>query len=137
MSEQVPVLLAVKESFWQKRTSLLLGLEDVAGQSLGLYHLSTCRVVNAGFFLEWGQLLNLPFTRLDVVQPPSTYTQVAMAIRWLLWPLMDWSFLVTRVWVTWHAARLNYASDLAVTGIPAEVPCITKSVMPSGTAIKL
>lgn len=47
VNEQPPIILAVKEFFWQKRTGLLIGLEDIEGSILCLYDLGISRVVKA------------------------------------------------------------------------------------------
>jgi hypothetical protein len=47
VSEQSPVVLAVKEFSWQKRTGLLIGLEEAEGSVLCLYDLGISRVLKA------------------------------------------------------------------------------------------
>lgn len=47
VNEQPPVILAVKEFTWQKRTGLLIGLEEAEGSVLCLYDLSISRIVKA------------------------------------------------------------------------------------------
>ena len=42
-----PIILAVKEFSWQKRTGLLIGLEEAEGSVLCLYDLGLSRVVKA------------------------------------------------------------------------------------------
>jgi len=45
--KQPPTVRAVKEFSWQKRTGLLVGLEEAEGSVLCLYDLGTSRVVKA------------------------------------------------------------------------------------------
>lgn len=47
VNEQPPVVLAVKEFSWHKRTGLLIGLEEADGSVLCLYDLGISRVVKA------------------------------------------------------------------------------------------
>lgn len=47
VSDESPIILAVKEFSWQKRTGLLIGLEDAEGSVLCLYDLGISRVVKA------------------------------------------------------------------------------------------
>ncbi|XP_008579042.1 PREDICTED: protein ELYS [Galeopterus variegatus] len=47
VNEQPPVILAVKEFSWQKRTGLLIGLEEAAGSVLCLYDIGVSRVIKA------------------------------------------------------------------------------------------
>ncbi|EGW00819.1 Protein ELYS [Cricetulus griseus] len=47
VNEQPPVVLAVKEFSWHKRTGLLVGLEEADGSVLCLYDLGISRVVKA------------------------------------------------------------------------------------------
>ncbi|KAL4673333.1 hypothetical protein H8959_017267 [Pygathrix nigripes] len=47
VNEQPPVVLAVKEFSWQKRTGLLIGLEETEGSVLCLYDLGISKVVKA------------------------------------------------------------------------------------------
>lgn len=47
VNEQPPTILAVKEFSWQKRTGLLIGLEETEGSVLCLYDLGISRVVKA------------------------------------------------------------------------------------------
>ncbi|KAK7815294.1 hypothetical protein U0070_019138 [Myodes glareolus] len=47
VNEQPPVVLAVKEFSWHKRTGLLIGLEEAEGSVLCLYDLGISRVVKA------------------------------------------------------------------------------------------
>lgn len=44
---QPPIVLAMKEFSWQKRTGLLIGLEEAEGSVLCLYDLGVSRVVKA------------------------------------------------------------------------------------------
>ena len=45
VNEQPPIVLTVKDFSWQKRTGLLIGLEEVEGSVLCLYDLGLSRVV--------------------------------------------------------------------------------------------
>lgn len=47
VSEQPPAVRVVKEFSWQKRTGLLVGLEEAEGSVLCLYDLGISRVVKA------------------------------------------------------------------------------------------
>lgn len=47
VNDEPPIILAVKEFSWQKRTGLLIGLEDAEGSVLCLYDLGISRVVKA------------------------------------------------------------------------------------------
>lgn len=47
VNKQPSVVLAVKEFSWQKRTGLLIGLEEAEGSVLCLYDLGISRVVKA------------------------------------------------------------------------------------------
>lgn len=47
VGQQPPVVLAMKEFSWQKRTGLLIGLEEAEGSVLCLYDLGVSRVVKA------------------------------------------------------------------------------------------
>ncbi|XP_006109561.2 protein ELYS-like [Myotis lucifugus] len=47
LSDESPIILAVKEFSWQKRSGLLIGLEDAEGSVLCLYDLGISRVVKA------------------------------------------------------------------------------------------
>ncbi|XP_060609923.2 protein ELYS isoform X1 [Anolis sagrei] len=46
-NEQPPIILTVKEFSWQKRTGLLVGLEETEGSVLCLYDLGISRVIKA------------------------------------------------------------------------------------------
>lgn len=151
VNEQPPIILAVKEFFWQKRTGLLIGLEDIEGSILCLYDLGISRVVKA---------VVLP-GRVTAIEPIINHGG-ASATTQHLHPSLRWLFGVAAV-VTdvGHILLIDLclddlpcsqteidASDLEVmTGIPAEVPHIRERVMqegrhlcfqlvsPSGTAI--
>ncbi|XP_055986647.1 protein ELYS isoform X2 [Sorex fumeus] len=151
VNEQPPVILAVKEFFWQKRAGLLIGLEDIEGSILCLYDLGISRVVKA---------VVLP-GRVTAIEPIINHGGASASTQHLH-PSLRWLFGVAAV-VTDVGQILLIdlclddlpcsqteidASDLEVmTGIPAEVPHIRESVMqegrhlcfqlvsPSGTAI--
>ncbi|XP_058525422.1 protein ELYS isoform X2 [Ochotona princeps] len=151
VNEQPPVILAVKEFTWQKRTGLLIGLEEAEGSVLCLYDLSISRIVKA---------VVLP-GRVTAIEPIINHGGASASTQHLH-PSLRWLFGVAAV-VTDVGQILLIdlclddlscsqneveASDLEViTGIPAEVPHIRESVMregrhlcfqlvgPSGTAI--
>ncbi|XP_055002862.1 protein ELYS isoform X2 [Sorex araneus] len=151
VNEQPPIILAVKEFFWQKRAGLLIGLEDIEGSILCLYDLGISRVVKA---------VVLP-GRVTAIEPIINHGGASASTQHLH-PSLRWLFGVAAV-VTDVGQILLIdlclddlpcnqteidASDLEVmTGIPAEVPHIRESVMqegrhlcfqlvsPSGTAI--
>ncbi|XP_062825023.1 protein ELYS isoform X2 [Anolis carolinensis] len=50
VSEQPPIILTVKDFSWQKRTGLLVGLEETEGSVLCLYDLGISRVIKAVVF---------------------------------------------------------------------------------------
>lgn len=148
---QSPIVLAVKEFSWQKRTGLLIGLEDAEGSVLCLYDLGTSRVVKA---------VVLP-GRVTAIEPIINHGGASASTQHLH-PSLRWLFGVAAV-VTDVGQILLIdlclddlscsqneveASDLeVVTGIPAEVPHFRESVMregrhlcfqllnPSGTAV--
>ncbi|XP_004439626.1 PREDICTED: protein ELYS [Ceratotherium simum simum] len=151
VNEQPPVVLAVKEFSWQKRTGLLIGLEEAEGSVLCLYDLGISRVVKA---------VVLP-GRVTAIEPIINHGGASAGTQHLH-PSLRWLFGVAAV-VTDVGQILLIdlclddlscsqneveASDLeVVTGIPAEVPRMRESVMregrhlcfqlvsPSGTAV--
>ncbi|XP_037067085.1 protein ELYS isoform X2 [Peromyscus leucopus] len=151
VNEQSPVVLAVKEFSWHKRTGLLIGLEEADGSVLCLYDLGISRVVKA---------VVLP-GRVTAIEPIINHGGASASTQHLH-PSLRWLFGVAAV-VTDVGQILLIdlclddlscsqneveASDLeVVTGIPAEVPHIRESVMregrhlcfqlvsPSGTAV--
>ncbi|XP_053462720.1 protein ELYS isoform X2 [Nycticebus coucang] len=136
VSEQPPVVLAVKEFSWQKRTGLLVGLEEAEGSVLCLYDLGISRVVKA---------VVLP-GRVTAVEPIINHGGASASTQHLH-PSLRWLFGVAAV-VTDVGQILLIdlclddlscsqneveASDLEVIiGIPAEVPHIRESVMREG-----
>ncbi|KAM5237705.1 protein ELYS [Ctenodactylus gundi] len=151
VNEQPPVVLAVKEFSWQKKTGLLIGLEEAEGSILCLYDLSISRVVKA---------VVLP-GRVTAVEPVINHGGASASTQHLH-PSLRWLFGVAAVVTDIGQVLLVdlclddlscsqnevEASDLeVVTGIPGEVPHIRESVMregrhlcfqlvgPSGTAI--
>ncbi|XP_023566016.1 protein ELYS [Octodon degus] len=151
LNEQPPIVLAVKEFSWQKRTGLLIGLEETEGSVLCLYDLGVSRVVKA---------VVLP-GRVTAIEPIINHGGASASTQHLH-PSLRWLFGVAAV-VTDIGQILLVdlclddlscsqneieASDLeVVTGIPAEVPHIRESAMragrhlcfqlvsPSGTAV--
>ncbi|XP_020770935.1 protein ELYS isoform X4 [Odocoileus virginianus] len=151
VNEQPPIVLAVKEFSWQKRTGLLIGLEEAEGSVLCLYDLGLSRVVKA---------IVLP-GRVTAIEPIINHGGASASTQHLH-PSLRWLFGVAAV-VTDVGQILLIdlclddlscnqneveASDLeVVTGIPAEVPHIRENVMregrhlcfqlvsPSGTAV--
>ncbi|XP_023374324.1 protein ELYS isoform X1 [Otolemur garnettii] len=136
VNEQPPVILAVKEFSWQKRTGLLVGLEEAEGSVLCLYDLGISRVVKA---------VVLP-GRVTAVEPIINHGGASASTQHLH-PSLRWLFGVAAV-VTDVGQILLIdlclddlscsqneveASDLEVIiGIPAEVPHIRESVMREG-----
>ncbi|XP_059947310.1 protein ELYS isoform X3 [Mesoplodon densirostris] len=151
VNEQPPIVLAVKEFSWLKRTGLLIGLEEAEGSVLCLYDLGLSRVVKA---------VVLP-GRVTAIEPIINHGGASASTQHLH-PSLRWLFGVAVV-VTDVGQILLIdlclddlscnqneveASDLEViTGIPAEVPHIRENVMregrhlcfqlvsPSGTAV--
>ncbi|XP_024594815.1 protein ELYS isoform X3 [Neophocaena asiaeorientalis asiaeorientalis] len=151
VNEQPPIVLAVKEFSWQKRTGLLIGLEEAEGSVLCLYDLGLSRVVKA---------VVLP-GRVTAVEPIINHGGASASTQHLH-PSLRWLFGVAAVVtdvgqillidlclddVSCNQNEVE-ASDLEViTGIPAEVPHIRENVMqegrhlcfqlvsPSGTAV--
>ncbi|XP_027274656.1 protein ELYS isoform X2 [Cricetulus griseus] len=151
VNEQPPVVLAVKEFSWHKRTGLLVGLEEADGSVLCLYDLGISRVVKA---------VVLP-GRVTAIEPIINHGGASASTQHLH-PSLRWLFGVAAV-VTDVGQILLIdlclddlscsqneveASDLEViTGIPSEVPHIRERVMregrhlclqlvsPSGTAV--
>ncbi|XP_055464922.1 protein ELYS isoform X3 [Psammomys obesus] len=136
VNEQRPVVLAVKEFSWHKRTGLLIGLEEADGSILCLYDLGISRVVKA---------VVLP-GRVTAIEPIINHGGASASTQHLH-PSLRWLFGVAAV-VTDVGQILLIdlclddlscsqneveASDLEViTGIPAEVPHIRESVMREG-----
>lgn len=136
VNEQPPVVLAVKEFSWHKRTGLLIGLEEADGSVLCLYDLGISRVVKA---------VVLP-GRVTAIEPIINHGGASASTQHLH-PSLRWLFGVAAV-VTDVGQILLIdlclddlscsqneveASDLEViTGIPAEVPHIRESVMREG-----
>uniref|UniRef100_A0A8D1DX59 AT-hook containing transcription factor 1 n=4 Tax=Sus scrofa TaxID=9823 RepID=A0A8D1DX59_PIG len=136
VNEQPPIVLAVKEFSWQKRTGLLIGLEEFEGSVLCLYDLGLSRVVKA---------VVLP-GRVTAIEPIINHGGASASTQHLH-PSLRWLFGVAAV-VTDVGQILLIdlclddlsgsqneveASDLEViTGIPAEVPHIRENVMREG-----
>nr|XP_020007564.1 protein ELYS isoform X1 [Castor canadensis] len=136
VSEQSPVVLAVKEFSWQKRTGLLIGLEEAEGSVLCLYDLGISRVLKA---------VLLP-GRVTAIEPIINHGGASASTQHLH-PSLRWLFGVAAVVTDVGQILLIdlclddlsgsqneiQASDLEViTGIPAEVPHIRESVMREG-----
>ncbi|XP_014749459.1 PREDICTED: protein ELYS [Sturnus vulgaris] len=151
VNEQPPTVRVVKEFSWQKRTGLLVGLEEAEGSVLCLYDLGTSRVVKA---------VVLP-GRVTAIEPISNDGGASVSTRHLHQSLR-WLFGVAAVATdVGHVLLVDLclddlscsqneveASDLeVVTRIPAEVPQRREAVMregrhlcfqlrsPSGTAV--
>ncbi|XP_072783280.1 protein ELYS isoform X2 [Taeniopygia guttata] len=151
VSEQPPIVRVVKEFSWQKRTGLLVGLEEAEGSVLCLYDLGISRVVKA---------VVLP-GRVTAIEPISNDGGASVSTRHLHQSLR-WLFGVAAVATdAGHVLLVDLclddlscsqneveASDLeVVTRIPAEVPQRREAVTregrhlcfqlrsPSGTAI--
>ncbi|XP_052529108.1 protein ELYS isoform X3 [Tympanuchus pallidicinctus] len=151
VNEQPPTVRVVKEFSWQKRTGLLVGLEEAEGSVLCLYDLGISRVVKA---------VVLP-GRVTAIEPIINHGGASVSTQHLHQSLR-WLFGVAAV-VTdvGHVLLVDLclddlscsqneieASDLeVVSGIPAEVPQRREAVTregrhlcfqvqnPSGTAI--
>ncbi|XP_059323566.1 protein ELYS-like isoform X1 [Ammospiza nelsoni] len=151
VSEQPPAVRVVKEFSWQKRTGLLVGLEEAEGSVLCLYDLGISRVVKA---------VVLP-GRVTAIEPISNDGGASVSTRHLHQSLR-WLFGVAAVATdVGHVLLVDLclddlsgsqneveASDLeVVTRIPAEVPQRREAVTregrhlcfqlrsPSGTAV--
>ncbi|XP_048340686.1 protein ELYS isoform X2 [Sphaerodactylus townsendi] len=152
VNEQPPTILAVKEFSWQKRTGLLIGLEETEGSVLCLYDLGISRVVKA---------VVLP-GRVTAIEPIINHGGASLTTQHLHQSLR-WLFGVAAV-VTdvGHVLLIDLclddqscsqneveASDLEViTGIPPEIPQIREAITrkgrhlcfqllsPSGAAVK-
>lgn len=151
VSDESPIILAVKEFSWQKRTGLLIGLEDAEGSVLCLYDLGISRVVKA---------VVLP-GRVTAIEPIINHGGASASTQHLH-PSLRWLFGVAAVVTNVGQVLLIdlclddlscsqnelEASDLEViAGIPAEVPHIRERaieegrhlcfqlVSPSGTAV--
>ncbi|XP_007481576.1 protein ELYS isoform X1 [Monodelphis domestica] len=151
INEQPPTVLVVKEFSWQKRTGLLIGLEETEGSVLCLYDLGISRVVKA---------VVLP-GRVTAIEPiinhggASASTQhLHQSLRWLFGVAAVVTDVGQVLLIDLCLDDLSCsqneieASDLEViTGIPTEVPHIREDVTregrhlcfqllsPSGTAI--
>ncbi|XP_061480635.1 protein ELYS isoform X2 [Rhineura floridana] len=151
VTEQPPTILAVKEFSWQKRSGLLIGLEETEGSVLCLYDLGISRVVKA---------VVLP-GRVTAIEPIINHGGASLTTQHLHQSLR-WLFGVAAV-VTdvGHVLLIDLclddlscsqneveASDLEViTGIPPEIPQIREAITrkgrhlcfqllnPSGTAV--
>ncbi|XP_071431225.1 protein ELYS-like [Pithys albifrons albifrons] len=151
VNEQPPTVRVVKEFSWQKRTGLLVGLEEAEGSVLCLYDLGISRVVKA---------VVLP-GRVTAIEPISNDGGASVSTRHLHQSLR-WLFGVAAVATdVGHILLVDLclddlscsqneieASDLeVVTRIPAEVPQRREAVIregrhlcfqlrrPSGTAV--
>ncbi|KAH0622548.1 hypothetical protein JD844_024944 [Phrynosoma platyrhinos] len=136
VTEQPPTILAVKEFSWQKRTGLLVGLEETEGSVLCLYDLGISRVVKA---------VVLP-GRVTAIEPIINHGGASLTTQHLHQSLR-WLFGVAAV-VTdvGHVLLIDLclddlscsqneieASDLEViTGIPPEVPQIREMITRKG-----
>ncbi|XP_006897804.1 PREDICTED: protein ELYS [Elephantulus edwardii] len=135
VSDQPPVILAVREFSWQKKTGLLIGLEEAEGSVLCLYDLGVSRVVKA--VILPGRVTNIePIVNRGGA---STGTQH-------LHPGLRWFFGVAAVATDIGQILLLdlclddlcsqnevEASDLEVlTGVPAEVPQLRENVLQEG-----
>ncbi|XP_046933075.1 protein ELYS isoform X1 [Lynx rufus] len=140
VSQQPPVVLAMKEFSWQKRTGLLIGLEEAEGSVLCLYDLGVSRVVKA---------VVLP-GRVTAIEPVINHGGASASTQHLH-PGLRWLFGVAAVVTDVGRVLLIDlclddscgqnevdASDLeVVTGIPAEVPHIRETVMRAGRHLGL
>ncbi|NXD83685.1 ELYS protein, partial [Halcyon senegalensis] len=151
VNEQPPTVRVVKEFSWQKRTGLLVGLEEAEGSVLCLYDLGISRVVKA---------VVLP-GRVTAIEPITNHGGASVSTRQLHQSLR-WLFGVAAVATdVGHLLLVDLclddlscsqneteASDLeVVTRIPAEVPQRREAVTregrhlcfqlqnPSGTAV--
>ncbi|XP_014383741.1 PREDICTED: protein ELYS [Myotis brandtii] len=151
LSDESPIILAVKEFSWQKRSGLLIGLEDAEGSVLCLYDLGISRVVKA---------VVLP-GRVIAIEPIINHGGASASTQHLH-PSLRWLFGVAAVATNVGQILLIdlclddlscsqnevEASDLEViAGIPAEVPHLRERaigegrhlcfqlVSPSGTAV--
>ncbi|XP_069463933.1 protein ELYS isoform X2 [Ambystoma mexicanum] len=132
VTEQPPTVLAVKEFSWQKRTGLLVGIEETEGSVLCLYDLGLSRVVKA---------VVLP-GRVTAIEPIINHGGASASTQHLHQSLR-WFFGVAAV-VTdlGHVLLVDLclddlscshdemeASDLEVmSGISAEIPQIRENV---------
>ncbi|KAM9260171.1 protein ELYS-like [Morus bassanus] len=151
VNEQPPTIRVVKEFSWQKRTGLLVGLEEAKGSVLCLYDLGTSRVVKA---------VVLP-GRVTAIEPITNPGGASVSPQHLHQTLR-WLFGVAAVATdVGHLLLVDLCLDdlscsqveneasglIVVTGIPAEVPQGRETVTrkgrhlcfqlqsPSGTAI--
>ncbi|XP_051639261.1 protein ELYS-like isoform X2 [Manacus candei] len=136
VNEQPPTVRVVKEFSWQKRTGLLVGLEEAEGSVLCLYDLGISRVVKA---------VVLP-GRVTAIEPISNDGGASVSTRHLHQSLR-WLFGVAAVATdVGHVLLVDLclddlscsqneveASDLeVVTRIPAEVPQRRETVTREG-----
>ncbi|XP_009981966.1 PREDICTED: protein ELYS, partial [Tauraco erythrolophus] len=151
VNEEAPTVRVVKEFSWQKRTGLLVGLEEAEGSVLCLYDLGISRVVKA---------VVLP-GRVTAIEPITNHGGASVSTQHLHQSLR-WLFGVAAVATdVGHLLLVDLclddlscsqneteASDLeVVTGIPPDVPQRRETVTrerrhlcfqlqnPSGTAI--
>uniref|UniRef100_A0A8C5T0V1 ELYS protein n=1 Tax=Malurus cyaneus samueli TaxID=2593467 RepID=A0A8C5T0V1_9PASS len=136
VSEQPPTVRVVKEFSWQKRTGLLVGLEEAEGSVLCLYDLGISRVVKAIALSG----------RVTAIEPISNDGGASVSTRHLHQSLR-WLFGVAAVATdVGHVLLVDLclddlscsqneveASDLeVVTRIPAEVPQRREAVTREG-----
>ncbi|NXN94505.1 ELYS protein, partial [Rhinopomastus cyanomelas] len=136
VNEQPPTVRVVKEFSWQKRTGLLVGLEEAEGSVLCLYDLGISRVVKA---------VVLP-GRVTAIEPITNHGGASVSTRHLHQSLR-WLFGVAAVATdVGHLLLVDLclddlscsqneveASDLeVVTRIPAEVPQRRENVTREG-----
>uniref|UniRef100_A0A8V5FJI4 Uncharacterized protein n=1 Tax=Melopsittacus undulatus TaxID=13146 RepID=A0A8V5FJI4_MELUD len=136
VNEQPPIVRVVKEFSWQKRTGLLVGLEEAEGSVLCLYDLAISRVVKA---------VVLP-GRVTAIEPITNDGGASVSTRHLHQSLR-WLFGVAVVATdVGHLLLVDLclddlscsqteieASDLeVVTRIPAEVPQRRETVTREG-----
>ncbi|NWU99249.1 ELYS protein, partial [Upupa epops] len=136
VNEQPPTVRVVKEFSWQKRTGLLVGLEEAEGSVLCLYDLGISRVVKA---------VVLP-GRVTAIEPITNHGGASVSTRHLHQSLR-WLFGVAAVATdVGHLLLLDLclddlscsqneveASDLeVVTRIPVEVPQRRENVTREG-----
>ncbi|XP_033916384.1 protein ELYS-like [Melopsittacus undulatus] len=136
VNEQPPIVRVVKEFSWQKRTGLLVGLEETERSVLCLYDLAISRVVKA---------VVLP-GRVTAIEP-ITNDRGASVSTWHLHQSLRWLFGVAVVATdVGHLLLVDLclddlscsqteieASDLeVVTRIPAEVPQRRETVTREG-----
>ncbi|XP_063092842.1 protein ELYS isoform X2 [Cavia porcellus] len=136
LNEHPPIVLAVKEFSWQKRTGLLIGLEEAEGSVLCLYDLGISRVVKA---------VILP-GRVTAIEPIISHGGASASTQHLH-PSLRWLFGVAAVVtdigqillvdlclddLSCNQNEIEASNLEVVTGIPAEVPHIRESAMRAG-----